>query len=71
MFAVTSCENSFPVIYGMKLRGAPFRQNYEYEVKAKPLLLGFTYEVLAASGSAYGEGRFRLTKQGVVENLPH
>ena len=71
-FAVTSCDNPFPVTYGAKLRGPPFRKNYEYEVEAKPLLPGFTYEVSASSnGSAYGGGKFRLTKQGTVENLSY
>lgn len=70
-FAVTSCENSFPITYGAKLRGPSFQTDYVYEVEAKPLLLGYTYEVRASSnGSAYGEGKFRLTEQGTVENLP-
>lgn len=71
-FAVTSCENAFPVTYGAKLQGPPFRENNQYEVEAKPLLPGFTYQVSAASeGSAYGGGKFRLNEQGAVENLPN
>lgn len=70
-FAVTSCDNSFPITYGAELRGPPFRKDYETQVEAKPLLPGFTYEVSASSkGSAYGGGKFRLTEQGTVENLP-
>lgn len=69
-FAVTSCDNSFPIVYGMKLHGPPFRENDENGVEAKRLLPGFTYEVSAASnGSEYGGRRFRLTTQGTVENL--
>jgi hypothetical protein len=70
-FAVTSCDNPFPVTYGAELQGPPFRENYQYEVDAKPLLKGFTYEVSASSkGSAYGARRFMLTKQGTIKNLP-
>ena len=70
-FAVTSCDNPFPVTYGAKLQGPPFRENDQYSVEAKPLLRGFTYEVSASSnGSEYGGRRFRLTEQGTVENLP-
>ena len=70
-FAVTSCENLFPAIYGQDLRGPPFRENYQYEVAAKPLVPGYVYQVTASSnGSAYGGGKFKLTKDGMVENLP-
>jgi hypothetical protein len=70
-FAVTSCDNAFPVIYGAKLKGPPFREKYPFEVQAKPLLRGFTYEVSTSSnGSEYGGRRFKLTTEGAVENLP-
>lgn len=70
-FVVTTCENAFPVTYGAKLQGPPFRENNQSQVEAKPLLPGYTYEVSAASeGSAYGGGKFKLTEQGTVENLP-
>lgn len=70
-FAVTSCDNAFPVIYGARLHGPPFRENEQSEVQAKPLRRGFTYEVSAASnGSEYGGRKFRLTNEAAVENLP-
>lgn len=70
-FAVTSCDNPFPITYGSELQGPPFRESNQQEVEAKPLLPGFTYEVSASSnGSEYGGGMFRLTEQGSVENLP-
>lgn len=70
-FAVTSCENKFPVVYGAPLHGPPFREHYQYEVAAKPLVRGVTYSVSASSnGSAYGGGRFMLTADGQVKNLP-
>jgi hypothetical protein len=70
-FAVTSCDNPFPVVYGEELIGPPFRENYEYVVKAKPLRIGVVYEVTTASnGSAYGGGKFMITEQRRVVNLP-
>ena len=70
-FAVTSCENPFPIIYGETLAGPPFRENYEYVVKPKPLRIGVVYEVTTASnGSAYGSGKFMITEQRRVVNLP-
>ena len=70
-FAVTSCDNPFPITYGSELQGPPFREDDQDEVEAKPLLPGFTYEVTAASnGSEYGGGMFRLAEDGLVENLP-
>ena len=70
-FAVTSCDNPFPITYGSELQGPPFREDDQDEVEAKPLLPGFTYEVTAASnGSEYGGGMFRLAEDELVENLP-
>ena len=69
-FAVTSCDNSFPITYGEELQGPPFHEDGQDEVGAKPLLPGFTYEVTAASnGSEYGGGTFRLAEDGTVESL--
>ncbi len=70
-FAVTSCDNPFPVVYCETLGGPPFRENYEYVVKPKPLRIGVVYEVTTASnGSAYGGGTFMITEQRRVVNLP-
>ncbi|MET4132550.1 hypothetical protein ABIE62_001685 [Porphyrobacter sp. MBR-155] len=71
-FAVTSCENPFPVVYGEPLKGPPFRENDEYAVKAKPLRVGVVYEVTTVSeGSASGVGKFMVTEQRRVVNLPY
>lgn len=69
-FAVTSCDNPFPITYGADLQGPSFREGDQHEVEAKPLLPGFTYEVSASSnGSEYGGGMFRLAEDGSVGNL--
>ena len=72
-FASPSCENPFPVRYGAKLLGPLFAYSdgKTKSVQAKPLLRGVTYSVSAeSSGSAYGGGRFRITDDGKVINLP-
>ena len=70
-FAVTSCENPFPIIYGERLKGPPTQKNDGYVVKAKPLRIGVVYEVTTASdGSASGGGKFMITEQRTVVNLP-
>lgn len=72
-FASPSCENPFPVRYGVKLTGPPFiyADGKAISVEPKPLLRGITYNVSAqSSGSAYGGGRFRINNDGQVQNLP-
>lgn len=66
------CETRFPVTYGAPLAGAPTSPEQPgREVGAKPLTPGVIYEVAAAAGATgYGGGRFRLTTDGRVENLP-
>ena len=71
-FASPSCENPFPVKYGAKLSGPPFvySDGEAKSVAAKPLMKGVTYTVEArSSGSAYGGGKFEITKDGKVINL--
>lgn len=72
IFAVTSCENPYPVEYGEQLSGPlfVFADGETRSVEAKPLVRGVTYEVTAeSSGSAYGGGKFRITDDGRVINL--
>ncbi|WP_372707757.1 hypothetical protein [Brevundimonas sp.] len=65
------CETRFPVAYGVPLAGGPRTpEEVEREVAAKELTLGVVYEVVANAGIGYGGGRFRLTADGGVENLP-
>ena len=69
-FAVTSCENPFPIVYGDPLKGPPFREGDGDRVKAKPLRVSVVYEVTTASqGSAYGGGKFMITNQRKIVNL--
>ncbi len=61
------CELDFPIAYGGHADDDPSATSYG----PKPLVRGLTYEVVALSpGSAYGGGRFRMTEEGEVENLP-
>ena len=70
-FEVTSCENPFPVFYGAKLKGPPFSEDQGYNVEAKPLRRGVVYEVKTSSeGSAYGGGKFVITDERKIVNLP-
>lgn len=70
-FAVTSCDNPFPIKYGARLQGPPFPEVDAYSVEAKPLRIGVVYEVTtSSSGSAYGGGKFKITEQRTVINLP-
>jgi hypothetical protein len=66
------CETRFPVTYGVPLAGEPRTpEQVEREVAAKQLTPGVIYEVTATAGATgYGGGRFRLTGNGTVENLP-
>ncbi|WP_148291517.1 hypothetical protein [Brevundimonas abyssalis] len=66
------CETHFPVTYGVPLAGEPRSpEQADYEVEAKPLTPGVIYEVGATAGATgYGGGRFRLTGDGRVENIP-
>jgi len=66
------CETRFPVTYGVPLAGGPRTpEQVEREVAAKQLAPGVIYEVVATAGATgYGGGRFRLTEDGRVENLP-
>ena len=69
---VSSCENSFPIFYGQQIEGAPFiyDEGRPISVEAKPLRIGMVYEVTTTgSGSGSGEGRFRIDRNGRVENL--
>lgn len=71
-FASPSCDNPFPIKYGSMLSGPPFiyPDGKTVSVHAKPLARGQTYIVSTlSSGSAYGEGRFRITDEGHVVNL--
>ena len=72
-FASPSCENPFPVIYGTKLSGPAFvyPDGKTKAVNAKPLARGVIYSVWAeSSGSAFGGGRFRVTHDGKIIDLP-
>lgn len=66
------CETRFPVAYGIPLAGEPRTpEQAEREVAAKQLTPGVIYEVSATAGATgYGGGRFRLSADGGVENLP-
>jgi hypothetical protein len=66
------CETRFPIAYGIPLSGdARTPEQAEREVAAKQLIPGVVYEVSATVGATgYGGGRFRLTADGRVENLP-
>lgn len=66
------CETRFPVTYGVPLAGEPRTpEQVEREVAAKQLTPGVIYEVMASAGATgYGGGRFRLTGNGTVENIP-
>lgn len=66
------CETRFPVAYGVPLAGEPRTpEQAGREVAAKQLTAGVIYEVSATAGATgYGGGRFRLTAEGEVENLP-
>lgn len=58
----SSCPFDFPVFYGDRLIA---------DVLVEPLRAGTIYEVASMSrGSGYGRGRFRLTGDRRVENLP-
>lgn len=66
------CRTRFPVTYGVPLAGEPTSaEQAGHEVEAKQLAPGVIYEVTATAGATgYGGGRFRLTGNGTVENLP-
>lgn len=71
-FEVTSCPNPFPIFYGQPLKGVPFiyQDGKPSSVEAKPLRIGAVYEVTtSSSGSGYGGGWFRITKDRRVENF--
>ena len=70
-FDVTSCPNPFPIFYGQPLKGVPsdYGGGRTSSVKAKPLVIGHVYEVgMESSGSGYGSGWFRITRDGHIEN---
>jgi hypothetical protein len=53
------------------LKGVPFDYGggRTSSVKAKPLVVGHVYEVgMESSGSGYGSGWFRMTRDGHIEN---
>lgn len=66
------CSTRFPVTYGIPLVGDPSSPELaNNEVHAKPLTPGVIYEIMVVSGATgSGGGRFRLTANGEVENLP-
>lgn len=59
-----SCEVKFPLLYGQSSIGA------DESVRAKPLRVGIVYDVSTSGGGGYGSGRFRITPDLRVENLP-
>lgn len=67
------CKTRFPVVYGVPLEGEPAApEQAGRDVTARRLIPGVVYEVSATAGATgYGGGRFRLTADGGVENLPH
>jgi len=61
-----SCEVEFPLLYGQSGIGA------DESVKAKPLRVGVVYDIsIRGDNVGYGYGRFRITPDRRVENLPH
>ena len=60
-----SCEVSFPLLYGQRSIGG------EEPVRARPLRVGVVYDVSTSGDGGYGTGRFRITPDRRVENLPH
>jgi hypothetical protein len=70
-FAVTSCENRFPIFYGAPLQGPPFVYNGKGlgSVAAKPLRVGALYHVTTSGDGGYGNGWFRIMPDWRVENL--
>lgn len=71
-FDDTSCDNPFPIIYGEPLEGPPVGQGDKHRVKPKPLRTGIVYEVTTASrGDGYGGGKFLITHERKIVNLPH
>ncbi len=70
-FEVTSCDNPFPLFYGAKLKGPPFYDDQAYNVEAKRLRVGVVYEITTSSkGSADGGGKFVITNERKIVNLP-
>lgn len=68
-YAGYDCDDRFPIFYGQPLKGegGPDRP----DVASQPLRPGVVYEVLiSAAATGYGGGRFRLSADGAVENLP-
>ncbi len=63
-------KNRFPINYGAALKGTPFKATNGAGVEAKGLLPGVIYEIDTAGNGKVGEGRFRITAGGTVENLP-
>ncbi|MDB5703225.1 MAG: hypothetical protein JWN66_341 [Sphingomonas bacterium] len=64
---IGSCQNPFPVIYGVPLKGK--RSAAVGYVAAKRLKVGVVYEVGAeSSGSGYGSGWFKIQRNGQIEN---
>lgn len=59
------CEVTFPLLYGQSSVGA------DESVRAKPLRVGVIYDVSTSGDGGYGFGRFRITPDRRVENLPH
>jgi hypothetical protein len=59
-----SCEVKFPLLYGQSSIGA------DESVRAKPLRVGIVYDVSTYGDGGYGYGRFRITPELRVENLP-
>ncbi|WP_404372725.1 hypothetical protein AB5I39_06595 [Sphingomonas sp. MMS24-J45] len=63
----SSCDNPFPIIYGVPLKGK--RSAAVGYVAAKRLKAGVIYHVNAVSrGSGYGSAWFKITRNGRIEN---
>lgn len=64
---VGSCDNPFPIFYGVELKGKRF-EGVGY-VAPKPLLIDAVYEVDAQGrGSGYGTSWFKIRADGQIEN---
>jgi hypothetical protein len=64
---VATCDNPFPVFYGIKLKGRP--SPGMGHVMAKPLVRGVVYQVNTwGSGSGNGSGWFKILPSGRIEN---
>jgi len=61
---VTECNTPFPVLYGQLHSKSPDA------VRPKRLRFDVIYNVQTQGQGAYGSGRFRVLRDGRIENLP-